>query len=186
MTRRIDTYSSSQQELDHALLIHGIHILCQDTACILPVLLFACLRGHVFYAVSYIILYALLRVHSGGYHASSHLGCVLLYFVQYLLADFCLEIDLPWTQTLLVLLALWYLFQNVPFLHRLQPLNREEYRKNWKISLVLLSIYCLLYMIASFADLSFANLLFFIIIYTAVLGFMQKHSRNALGNEEIE
>lgn len=186
MTRRIDTYSSPQQELDHALLIHGIRILCQDTACILPVLLFSRLRGHIFYAVSYIILYALLRVHSGEYHVSSHIGCVLLYFVQYLIADLCLEIDLPWTQTLLVLLALWYLFQNVPFLHRKQPLNKEEYRKNWKISLVLLSIYCLFYLIASFADLSFANLLFFIIIYTAVLGFMQKHSCNALGNEEIE
>lgn len=179
-----DNNEFSQEELRHALLKHGIHIVMQDTACILPVLVFAWWRGNIFYGVIYVTTYAFLRIHSGGWHAPTPIGCILLYISQYMIVDMCINTGWFLSKLFILLLCSKYLYDQMPFQHQYQPLIKKELQKNKKTARVLVLIYLISYVISYSFLPKLANCFFFVLAYTALLGMCQRHSIYNLRNEE--
>ncbi len=168
---------SQYDEMESSLIDHGIRIIIQDLCCFFPVILMTAMLHRIHIGLLYIVLYAFLRIHCGGYHARTRSGCIALYFLMFLLYYHFRTVPVNMFSFLLLMICSVYILMNAPFMHIYNPLTLSEVHHNRTIARFLAVVYSLFYACLCFSHIEIANCLLFVISYTALLGFVQKHSQ---------
>ena len=177
---------SQYDEMESSLIDHGIRIIVQDFSCFLPVILMTAMLHRIHIGLLYIVLYAFLRIHCGGYHARTRSGCIAVYFLMFLFYYYFRAFPISVFSVSLLLISSVYILKNAPFMHIYNPLTLSEVHHNRTIARFLAVVYSLFYAGLCFSHIEIANCLLFVVSYTALLGFTQKHSEWYLSEGGIE
>ena len=120
---------------------HGIDILISDSRNLFCVFFLSLFLLNTKETVLYMLVLSTLRVHSGGWHASSELRCFITYQGMFLLFSLLNTLIIPkHVSTVIVIFSVFYIIHFSPVEHKFNPLSTEETKRN--------RIYCFMYCVA--------------------------------------
>ena len=123
---------------------HGIDILISDGRNLLCVILVSFLINNTDKALLYIVVLSTMRVHTGGWHASTELKCFITYQGMFLLFSYFNSFFIPINiSIIIVVFSVLYIIHYSPIEHKYNPLSVEEIKRNR----IFCSIYCIAYSI---------------------------------------
>ena len=109
------------------LINHGIDILISDGRNILTVLFFSTLFRNTKSAIVYLMVLSTLRVHSGGWHASSETKCFISYQGMFVLFSQLNKLQLNrYFCLVLMIVSIVYIVRYSPVEHIYNPLLKSE------------------------------------------------------------
>lgn len=162
-----------------AIFLHGINIIFYDGLGFLSVLILAFLFNKLLIGILYIIIFSSLRIHAGGFHASTKLGCFALYNLLFI--SFILTLNSPLLNPIinipLTMIATLIIFKYAPVEHIYAPLTIiEKYRNKDKIRFSLLFL-LILYIISLGIDLEYYKVISITLIYASMLMILHMNSK---------
>ena len=161
------------------LLEHGIDILISDGRNYLCVLFLSFLFKNTNHALLYLIVLSSLRVHTGGWHASTELMCFLSYQGMFILFSFLNLLDFPdFICTILMLLSTLYIIRCAPIEHKYNPMSDEEIKKNQHLCYLYCFFYLLLFFLFQmFLTSSYSQDIVIAFVYNAILMILLQRSK---------
>lgn len=163
----------------YVLFQHGIQIILFDTIGFLGVIVQSSYFQNIIIGFTYIAVFSQLRVHSGGYHSKTKLGCLISYNLLYFL--FCLLINSfifnKYLNILLTILCSYYIIRHAPVEHIFAPLNPINKYRNKDIVLYSLCFFLILYIIFIGFNINLYKPISISIIYTSLLMGLLKKSK---------
>lgn len=145
-----------------ALAEHGIDILISDGRNLLCVFFLSILIHNTDQAVLYILVLSTLRVHTGGWHASSELNCFITYQGMFLLFSLLNIFIIPkGTSIAIMAFSIIYIVLFSPVEHKFNPLSSVEIKSN--------RLYCFIYSAGYFA--LFLSLIKYSYIHAQTIAF---------------
>ena len=136
--------SISHNDKRRMLAEHGIDILISDSRNLLCVLLLSFFIRNTEQAVLYMFILSTLRVHSGGWHATSEIKCFITYQGMFMFFSILNTFVIPkHVSIIIMILSVFYIIRFSPVEHMFNPLSAEEIEKN--------RMYCYKYCVAYFA-----------------------------------
>lgn len=132
----IDHAAASGKYTDYQLQLisHGFDIVLSDTKCFLSVICISILLFHdLTNTLLYLLILSTLRSYTGGYHSSTHSGCLLTFISAYLGFELLSHIPIsdPILFFIFVICAI-YTIRCSPVEHINNPLTEEERTVNQK------------------------------------------------------
>ncbi len=162
----------------------GIRILIQDFLCFLTVFIFAFCFGCVPLAVQFIILHSVLRVNTGGWHADTRTGCIVLYLSEFIVCYLLRKVHIPWVIDLPLVLCTAYIFILSPFQHVYNPLSVYDQSRRRYITRIICIIYLLLYELSKYFTSELSVCIYCVICFISLLAWVQRNSKWYLPNGE--
>lgn len=123
----------SQNDLD--IYIYGFELIFTTLLSAVGILCLALLWGMLTSGVIFIFVFFIMRTFSGGYHAETHIGCLVITNAAFLCSDMlgvALVILPVFIRVLILALASGWILHYAPVIHPNQPLNERKYKKNRK------------------------------------------------------
>lgn len=128
------------------LLNHGLDILISDGRNIICLFLFSMLFKNTLQAALYLLTLCALRVHTGGWHASSELLCFITYQTMFILFSIINKLLIPNTiQNIIMLFSIIYILTNAPVEHKYNPLSCKERKANYLFCVFYICVFLLTY-----------------------------------------
>ncbi len=180
MIRSITEYFAEKLNLDdyqQKLFAHGLDIIFCDGSEFLSSLVFSVLLNFFRETLVYLLLFALLRINTGGWHARTRGKCFVVFESLYFLFLISMKITIPLTiQVCRMLLSSCYIRYNSPVEHWLQPLTDEEIAScRYRIKYVLIFIF-VFYVISYFIYYHFCQISMTVMVYNVLLMAVLKNS----------
>lgn len=136
--------SVSHGDKRRALIEHGIDILISDGRNLLCVLFLSFFIHNTKQAVLYMLVLSTLRVHTGGWHATSEFKCFVTYQIMFLIFSLLNTFTIPKLINIAIMaFSIFYIICFSPIEHKFNPLSIEEIKRN--------RMYCLIYCIGYLA-----------------------------------
>ena len=162
-------------ELQTLYLQYGINVMVNDTMNYIIVIILGILFHELFLTILFLVLFSSLRVHCGGYHASTKKKCMCFFLICYLtVISFTIFKPVSVITVLfLTFISGTFLLYVSPVIHPNNPLTEEEINKNRKITIILTICYIVLTLVTSVNHLSICYLTSAVMINTAILSAVQ-------------
>lgn len=97
------------EDQETEIIQYGTEVLLSSMLGIAIILLVSLITGYIWHGVIFLILFILIRMYSGGYHADSYVRCnvsfVLTYIMSILLWRLCLVYHMEWKIWLLTIVG---------------------------------------------------------------------------------
>lgn len=180
MIKDILSHKTEIDEKKIALAKHGLDILISDGRNLLSVFLLSLVLKNTTQALLYLLVLSTLRVHTGGWHASSEVKCFLTYQGMFILFSFLNSFMMPdFINTVLMIASILYIVCCAPIEHKYNPLSHDEIIKNRYCCFV----YCFLYLVAfilmrSFLSSHYSQAISIAFVYNVILMELLKRSKN--------
>ena len=144
------------------IFAYGFEILLSSIAGILALVLVSLMHSQPFLWIPYMLGFVPLRLSGGGYHAKTHLSCLLFFTILYGVTVIFLQVVPPNTQIYLfsVITNLLILLLFAPVAARNNPLREEQYISNRRKSIFIGSLNCSIYLIQLLLDMKYTQHLF--------------------------
>jgi accessory gene regulator B len=117
---------------DREIYIYGFEALLSTVLNAFLVLITGILIGLLKETLIFLMGFALLRVYSGGYHAKTHLGCILtfagIYGISMAIITFLPEQYTFFVSSSAGVLSLLFILINAPLEHKNRPFVDNEYK----------------------------------------------------------
>ena len=180
MMKIITDYFTEKLNLDdyqQKLFAHGLDIIFCDGSEFFFTLVFSAFLSSFKETLVYLVLFALLRINTGGWHARTRGKCFMVFESLYILFFISLKITIPiTTQVFLMLLSSCYIRYNSPVEHWLQPLTDKEISFcRYRIKYVLIFIF-VFYVISYFIYYPFCQISMTVMVYNVLLMAVLKNS----------
>ncbi len=125
--------------------VYGFELLLSNLITMAIICIISVILGNIFYAISFFLFFFLLRLFSGGLHASSHFKCISLTistFIFTVIASKLFEYGKYEHFIVLMSLISFFIISLLsPIVNLNHPISRESYSKNKKISVFLSTVY---------------------------------------------
>lgn len=136
----------SKDDID--ICVYGLEILISDLVVLVISLLIALAMKTIGYTVVLLLVFISLRHQMGGFHASSHFKCNLIFFAAYFAALLGIK-TIPYEAVsyviyILILLSNIVTLKFAPVEHPNRPISKDEKIKFRKRSIVLVLVYSIL------------------------------------------
>jgi len=184
--KEFTNFISTETEKDQEVLLFGLRLLLSYIIGFLLLTIISYLLGIHFYTLTAAVTASILRVFSGGTHASSQTRCCLLGIIIFIPMGFIAKLFSPGEQ-FLVLLVIGIIIYGLVIINKYAPaatpgkpissqIQRDVLRRNSFIVLILWGIICLMGLV--FND----NLLLSALLFPTALGmFWQLSSLTPFG-----
>lgn len=163
---------------DIKILQYGIEITLITLLQILSVMILSVLFADIFYAFIYLLFYIPIRIYSGGYHASTHLGCFsitnLLFLNIILITKFIPDSYCKIISIIIILICFPIIFFFTPIINPNNPISPSKKTKYKFISriyilaesiiTILISLIFTIDIYVLVASLSIANVAFLMVV----------------------
>ncbi len=120
------------KEEDKEIYTYGLEALLSTVINTILVLIFGLLTGMLLETLAFLISFAILRVYCGGYHAKTHVGCILMFAGIYGFAMLVLTIMPAQYQGIFSMVAgglsLLIILLYAPIEHKNRPFVGNEYK----------------------------------------------------------
>lgn len=136
------------------IFAYGFEVLLSSFAGILALVLVSLLHSQPFLWIPYILGFVPLRLCGGGYHAKTHLSCLLFFTILYGVTVTFLQVIPSNTQIYLfsVITNLLILLLFAPVAARNKPLKEEQHISNRRKSIFIGSLNCSIYLVQLLLD----------------------------------
>ena len=118
------------EEKDRDVYVYGSELLISESICTLLVVCISLCTGKLVETVIYLFTYIMIRVYAGGYHASSHRNCIMIFNLGYVGVLYIMEIlqyfGILKLLDILTLVATIIIFGMAPIEDLRKPLDEEE------------------------------------------------------------
>lgn len=139
---------------DIKILQYGIEITLMTLTQILSVIILSVLFSDIFYAFIYLLFYIPIRIYSGGYHASTHLGCFfitnLLFLNILLIINFIPNQNYKNISIIVILICFPIIFFFTPIINPNNPVNFSKRLKYKFISRIYILVESIIIILMSF------------------------------------
>ena len=176
---------SEQYDLDETetrLFNHGLEVLLCDGTDFLSIIFISFFLRNTLFTLLYIVAFSLLRCNAGGWHASTRVGCLIIYTMHYLIAVFIIDyVSVPlclWYSAYFI--SVIYIFKNCPVQHPDLFLLPEEIHYAKIKTAIILSCYTAVTLL--FSDSSCSKIIIVITAYTAFAMAALKVQNKYYGN----
>ena len=180
MVRDFTSHRTDIDENKIALAKHGLDILISDGRNLLCVFLLSLMLKNTAQTLIYLFVLSTLRVHTGGWHASSEVKCFLSYQGMFILFSFLNSFMIPdFLNTILLIASILYIVYFAPVEHKYNPLTHDEIIKNRCYCFT----YCFLYLVAfiliqSFLSFYYSQAISIAFVYNIILMELLRRSKN--------
>ena len=124
--------SGSGKSDDREVYAYGIEIMLSTVINLLCIFTIAIIVGKIAYTIVYMVFFMGLRTVAGGYHAETHLGCLLVMLAAYglsLLVFFVPTTYYLWISFVMIVLSASLIFILAPVAHPNKPLDSDDMRR---------------------------------------------------------
>lgn len=132
---------------------YGLEVLLSDFIVIFIAILIACLVNALTYTVLILLTFILLRSQTGGFHASSHFRCNLIFFVAYALAILAIkyipDVAIIYSVVILGMIALLAVLRYSPLEHPNKPISKNKMKKYRKMGVIVAVFFYMLSILLS-------------------------------------
>ena len=132
---------------------YGLELIISDAIAIFIAIIIALFTKNVLYTIILIASFASLRLQAGGFHASSHLRCNLIFFAAYIMSLLIVKFTpiaiTPYLVRILSGLGLIAVCIYAPVAHPNKPVSKKKKKKYRFRSLVIVIIFCIIALILS-------------------------------------
>ena len=105
---------------------YGLELIISDIIAIFIVMIAAVFTNTVLYTITLLLVFASIRLQAGGFHASSHLKCNLLFFAAYAVSVLLVKfIPINITKYLIIIEIIVY----APVAHPNKPVSKKKKKK---------------------------------------------------------
>ncbi|WP_442878013.1 accessory gene regulator B family protein [Anaerorhabdus sp.] len=156
---------------DKKIFHHGLQIIIYDGIGLISVLIQSIFFHNFLFGIIYILIFSHLRIHAGGYHASTKSQCFLIYNCLFLFFMLTLKsiIFAYLFNFILTGLSSLFIIRYAPVQHIYSPLSQiEKYKNKDKLRISLFFI-LLFYIILLVLQINIYKPISISIIYTALL-----------------
>ncbi|MCX7771758.1 MAG: accessory gene regulator B family protein [Clostridia bacterium] len=154
------------KEEDKEIYQYGMEALISTLVNTVIVVIIGMLTGLLKETLIYLISFAILRVYSGGYHAKTHLGCILTFltvFCSFMVCALIIPVDLKGPLSLVLGTgSLIAIFAMAPIEHANRPFAGDEYKSFKRMSRLIAASEWLLIMVFTLWIPSFVPVAFLI------------------------
>ena len=152
MMLRLLSENCTVRGTDKELLRYGIEVFFYNTGVIAFFMILSILLNDFVSSFVYLVCLSVLRVFTGGWHASTKATCFFSYTFLYFLFQTTKQIPISdMSLSLLMLTCSLYIFLRAPVSHFLQPLDEKEQKENRKNARI--SILCILFIYLFFVSI---------------------------------
>lgn len=138
-------YLASEDE--EIIFRYGLELLLNAIVSVSVLLCIGTLLGYLKETIVFYLTYLFLKKNTGGYHANSHLGCILQFNLFYLCFFLLYKHDLlPVNRIGIVFLLVISVFGFAPIEDRNKKVTREQFalhKRNARIKTIVLVILCI-------------------------------------------
>lgn len=137
----------SEEEKD--IYVYGFELFNTTTFSVFSILGIAVLLNQIKFSIEFILVFFILRMFSGGYHANTHRGCFIITNIAFIISICARDIMLiipEMVQASIFMGASYYVCLMSPRVNPNQPLSEEKFRKNQKYARIYL---CLIFIIVT-------------------------------------
>lgn len=154
-----------------AVYTYGLELLISDVVGISCIILISILYGQAYMWIPYLIGFVPMRISGGGYHAKTHVSCILFFSFFFLLFIFLKDIfrSVPYIEIFLSLFVLLLVLIFSPVEAKNKPLSKESRRRNRGRSIGIAALNLLLAFLSClvFKQTSIYLLMFFVGTFSA-------------------
>ncbi|MBQ6334252.1 MAG: accessory gene regulator B family protein [Erysipelotrichaceae bacterium] len=177
--KKILLKSVSHDDKRRALAEHGIDILISDSRNLLCVFLLSFFLRNTELAILYMLVLSTLRVHTGGWHASSELKCFITYQGMFLFFSLLNTlIILKSINTAIMIFSVFYIIYFSPVEHKYNPLSAEEIKRNRIYCFIYCIVYSVLFLILIKYSYVLAQTIAITLLFNVVLMELLRKSKN--------
>jgi len=170
---------SHLDDIEIQLAEHGIDIIVSDGRNMLCVLVLSLLLNNFKYALLYLLILSSLRIHTGGWHASSEIKCFFTYQTMFLLFSFINSFNIPRAVCLLIMiLSLIYIICLAPVEHKLNPLSSDEIKRNRVCCLVYCFVFAAVFLLIQGNHSSYSQSIALSFLFNVVLMELLRNSKD--------
>lgn len=113
--------------------VYGLELLISDTIVITITMILSIITNTFFYTILLLSVFIFLRCQSGGFHASSHFRCNVLFFAAYivslLLVKFISVSIMKYVAIIMSVISLIEIFLYAPIEHPNKPISKKKKEK---------------------------------------------------------
>ena len=161
------------------LVEHGIDILISDGRNILCVFIWSLLLHNTRQALVYLLVLSTLRVHTGGWHASSEMYCFITYQWMFFLFSYLLHFQISeYLCFFLLFFSIVYILIFSPVQHRYNPLSEDEIKKNRNYCVLYCFLYSVLFFITGLSSNMYPRTIVITFVFNVTLMEMLRKSKN--------
>ncbi len=136
--------SGSGKEESRDVYVYGLDIILSTILNLVCVCIFSLIVGRFVFAIIYMIFFVGLRTVAGGYHANTHLGCLLVMLAAFGLSLLLLYV-VPtmyylWISFVMIVLSASLIFTLAPVDHPNKPLDKEDKKRLKALSRSVISL----------------------------------------------
>lgn len=153
-TKLLKKVGNSNYDLE--VYVYGFELITSTLACFVTILLFSLSLSELKVGILFIIIFASLRIFTGGYHANTYRKCFVITNLSYILLVLIKKATWKIVPTevwlCLLVIAIIYIWRKTPIINVAQPISVEKQKicnRNTKIILLLDAIGCLLIALTS-------------------------------------
>ena len=133
ISRKISILNNVTETEEQEVITYGLEAILATAVSVLCVVILSVLLHRVLECIAFLVAFMPLRTYSGGYHASSHMRCVLLLITVFLLEILILHIyDTPSKEVCWVFLLCSVLIVCIlaPIIDINHPLSKKQAHEN--------------------------------------------------------
>lgn len=124
---------------------YGLELIISDIIAIFIVMIAAVFTNTVLYTITLLLVFASIRLQAGGFHASSHLKCNLLFFAAYavsvLLVKFIPINITKYLISIMNVISIIEIIMYAPVAHPNKPVSKTKKKKCRYRSLIMVVIF---------------------------------------------
>lgn len=140
-------YKISHEE--RSIYIYGFELLLSTLSSMTSILIMSLLINKISYAISFFVVFFVLRLFSGGYHANTYLKCFIttntIFISTILLTKLSLLFQVEWIMPTLVIISTVIIWLFSPIKNQNHPCSEKTYIKNKKRSRILSLLYSIVF-----------------------------------------
>ena len=177
--KRVLLKDLSHDDKRRMLVEHGIDILISDGRNLLCVFLISFFLRNTSQTLLYMFVLSTLRIHTGGWHASSELKCFITYQGMFLLFSLLNSFVIPkYVSIVLMAISVFYIIYFSPVEHKYNPLSYEEIQRNRKYCILLSAGYSVTFLFLIEYSYMHAQTIIITFIYNVILMELLRKSEN--------
>lgn len=178
---------------EREIYVFGLEVLLLNSINVLTALIISLISGTMWHFATFLLIFAPLRMFSGGYHAKRSETCFVISTLVYIASVLTVKLyPLLYTNTVVatVLLVLSVLLTIVlaPVVNKNNPLNKDERKRNRLISIVLISVDSVIFIMFKCWELSPAvSVMIFLAVNSVMMlvGAVEGSSGKRKGNDNF-
>lgn len=143
ISRKISILNNVTETEEQEIITYGLEAILATAVSVLCVVILSVLLHRVLECIAFLVAFMPLRTYSGGYHASSHMRCVLLLITVFLFEILILHIyDIPSKEVCWVFLICSFLIVCVlaPIIDINHPLSKKQIHENKRRCILVMAV----------------------------------------------